>query len=102
MEYDNSQTLEKLGELLKIPDLCGEDWDSMYADGQRVKEFCDVYESEPLSDPEKFALMELLVASYDQCLWELQHAEPELSLAYLTCLRKILSYIYIRLSIGAL
>ena len=78
MEYDNPQTLGKLGELLKIPDLAGEDWDLMYADGERVKEFCDVYESEPLSDPEKFALMELLVASYDRCLWEVQHAEPEL------------------------
>ena len=78
MEYDDPHTLKKLGALLNIPDLGGEDWDLMYGDSRRVDEFCKVYESESLTESEKFALMELLVASYDRYLWEFSDAEPEL------------------------
>ena len=75
MEYDNPHTLEKLGALLEIPDLGGEDWDLIYADSHRVEEFCDVYEHSSFSESEKFALMELIVASYDRHLWDVQHED---------------------------
>ena len=78
MADDNPHTIEKLGALLNIPDLGGEDWDLMYADSQRVEEFCDVYEHSSFSESEKFALMELIVASYDRYLWDVQHAAPRL------------------------
>ena len=65
MRYDD-QTLGSLGTLLNLPDLGGEDWDLMYADPERVQDFCDVYKNEKLSEPEKFALMALLVASHDR------------------------------------
>jgi len=75
MEYDNPQTFEKLGALLNIPDLGGEDWDLIYADSQRVEEFCDVYEHSSFSESEKFALMELIVASYDRRLSDVQQSD---------------------------
>jgi len=75
MEYDNPQTFEKLGALLNIPDLGGEDWDLIYADSQRVEKFCDVYEHSSFSESEKFALMELIVASYDRRLSDVQQSD---------------------------
>jgi hypothetical protein len=67
MEISNA-TVQRLGQILKIPDLGGEDWDLTFADASRVYEFCDVYEKGALADGEKAALMELIVASYDQYL----------------------------------
>ena len=73
MEHSTNNTLERLGLLLNIPDLGGEDWDLIFADPGRVAEFCDVYERGELSADEKAALMELIVASYDQNLRGANH-----------------------------
>ena len=79
MEYDDPQSLKRLSALLDIPDLGSEqDWDLLDADSHRVGEFCDVYEHELLTDPEKFALMELLVASYDRYLHDVTHPDANL------------------------
>ena len=67
MEISNV-TFERLSEILKIPGLGGEDWDLIFADASRFDQFCDVYEKESLDRHEKAALMELIVASYDQHL----------------------------------
>ena len=70
-------TLDKLGKLLNIPNLGGEDWDLMCADPDRVSAFCDIYEQGSLNAPEKTALMKLIVASYDRYLWEAD-SQPDL------------------------
>ena len=76
MDHDNPH-FEKLGALLGIPELEGDvweqDWELIYADSQRVEEFCELYEVRSLSDPDKFALMQLIVSSYDRYLGH----EPE-------------------------
>ena len=66
MENPTDHTLEELGELLGIPNLGGEDWDLVFANPNRVSEFCDAYESGSLSPMDKAAIMQLIVASYDQ------------------------------------
>src|SRR4051812_10790713 len=67
---DTMTELERLSRLLNIPDLGGEDWDLMFADPNRVAEFCDVYERGSLKANERATLMELIVASYDRHLSE--------------------------------
>jgi hypothetical protein len=68
MGYSDERTLQTLRRVLDIPDLSGEDWDLMFADGERVAEFCDVYERASLTPDERSALMQLIVASYDRKL----------------------------------
>jgi hypothetical protein len=46
----------------------GQDWDIEAADAYRVAEFLDYYDSHQLNDDERFALMSLVVASYDDRL----------------------------------
>ena len=41
-----------------------------FADGTRVEEFLNAYEAQPLNDDERFALMALIIASYDDWLEE--------------------------------
>jgi hypothetical protein len=48
----------------------GQDWELEVTDGARVEEFLDAYEGEPLNDDERFALMALIIASYDDWLEE--------------------------------
>lgn len=68
MESSSDNSLERLGVLLGIPDLGGEDWDLVFADPDRVGEFCDAYEGGSFSAMDKAAIMQLIVASYDQHL----------------------------------
>jgi hypothetical protein len=77
MVYPTDNTLERLRDLLNIPALGGEDWDLVFADSQRLSEFCDAYEKGSLNADEKTALMELIVASYDNHLSEVD-AQVEL------------------------
>ena len=64
-----SKPLDRLGKLLSIDiDGWGQDWELVYADPDRIEEFCDVYEREHLNSVEKSELMGLIVASYDQML----------------------------------
>jgi len=66
--HSNEQTFQTLRRVLNIPDLGGEDWDLMFANGDRVAEFCDVYERASLTPDERGALMQLIIASYDRQL----------------------------------
>lgn len=68
MGRDDAETPDRLAPLLGVPERGGEDWDLINADAERVEEFCRVYESEPLSRDDRAALMELIVASYDERL----------------------------------
>jgi hypothetical protein len=64
-----SKPLDSLGKLLSIDiDGWGQDWEVVYANPDRIEEFCDVYEREPLTSIEKSELMRLIVASYDRRL----------------------------------
>lgn len=58
--------------------LPGQDWEIENADPSRLEEFLQLYEQEPLDEDQRFALMELIVASYeelaceqpDRAIWE--------------------------------
>lgn len=69
MEQAASRPLDKLSGLLGI-DLyeCGQDWDLLCADPDRVEEFCDIYERESLGEFDKRELMRFIVASYDEAI----------------------------------
>jgi hypothetical protein len=69
MENITSKPLDRLTKLLAIDiDGCGQDWELVCADPNRIAEFCDIYERESLNAVEKSELMRLIVASYDQAL----------------------------------
>ncbi len=42
-----------------------QDWDLICSDNGRIKEFLSFYKTEDLNDDEKFALMTLIIASFD-------------------------------------
>jgi len=65
-----NEPFRKIGLLIGIDDLGGEDWDLIFADPNRVEEFCTIYEDGELDADEKTSLMELIVASYDRALTE--------------------------------
>ncbi|PSN18271.1 hypothetical protein C7271_13450 [filamentous cyanobacterium CCP5] len=46
----------------------GQDWAIEVADWQRTAEFLDGYENQPLDDEERYWLLELIVASFDDYL----------------------------------
>jgi hypothetical protein len=66
-EYPTAAAIARLTEMLHLPP-GGQDWEIMVADAPRVGEFLDTYERQPLDDDERFTLMELIVASYDDLL----------------------------------
>jgi hypothetical protein len=47
-----------------------QDWDLIESDSARIREFLQIYKSDDLSDDEKFALMELIVSSFDDLIEE--------------------------------
>jgi hypothetical protein len=62
-----SRTAELLN--LPKPEPHDQDWEICSADPARVRQFLTVYQSEPsLIEDEKFTLMELIVASFDELL----------------------------------
>jgi len=46
----------------------GQDWAIEVADGQRTAEFLDCYETQPLDDEERYWLLELIIASFEDHL----------------------------------
>lgn len=46
----------------------GQDWELLAADSRRVIEFLDYYDTRQLNDDERFTLMSLIIASFDDCL----------------------------------
>src|SRR5688572_661051 len=67
--YPTAAAIERLTDLLRLPP-GDQDWEIEIADARRVGEFLDAYEREPLDDDERFALMALIVASYDELLMD--------------------------------
>lgn len=54
-----------------------QDWDIELADPARVEEFCDIYESELLTNDEKAGVMKLIVASFDVALCQEEKASSK-------------------------
>ena len=46
----------------------GQDWELLAADSRRVIEFLDYYDTRQLNDDERFTLMSLIIASFDERL----------------------------------
>lgn len=45
-----------------------QDWEIVNANSERVEDFLSLYQREDLCDDDRFALMSLIVASFDECL----------------------------------
>ncbi|MCD6051245.1 MAG: hypothetical protein K0Q55_2648 [Verrucomicrobia bacterium] len=73
-------SIAKLTSLLRLPrDPFMQDWAVQCADAQRVEEFLQLYEQGgDLTEDDRFALMALIVASFDDWLWD-QPGENRLS-----------------------
>ena len=54
-----------------------QDWDLTESDSGRIREFLQIYKSDDLSDDEKFALMELIISSFDDLLEEVGNINRE-------------------------
>ncbi|MCU6798118.1 hypothetical protein OB236_38930 [Paenibacillus sp. WQ 127069] len=65
--YITRSTIENLIVKLNLPalDPYSQDWDLEMADSSRVAEFISFYEEQVLSENERFGLMALIIASYD-------------------------------------
>lgn len=75
--YPTAAACQRLAGLLRLGEPPGgQDWEIELADPRRVAEFLDLYESSALDDDERFTLMELIVASYNDLL-EFGGGEPD-------------------------
>ena len=92
------QTLAKRFNLPNTPTM--QDWEYIVADSNRINEFLKAYIEEPLTEDEKFVLMEILIQSFDdsnrnlaqdidwQCLLKLLENNMELhatTICYWAC-----------------
>lgn len=60
---------EKLTDMLGLPTHLGkQDWELIYGDSRRLGEFLDLYEYGALCEDDRFALMALIVSSFDEWL----------------------------------
>ena len=67
---------ERLAALLRLPnDPSMQDWEWVVADPERIEEFLSVYEEALLDDDERFALMEILIQSFEDSARDLA-ADP--------------------------
>jgi hypothetical protein len=65
-----------------------QDWAIELADAARIGSFCDLYESERLNTDEKFALMQLIIASLDDLLSDGATDDPEVVQCVASLLRQ--------------
>ncbi|MFC3803465.1 hypothetical protein [Cohnella sp. GCM10012308] len=72
MNFITRQAIESLNEKLRLPkvDQNSQDWEYEVADSNRVNEFISFYETAVLDQDEKFALMNLIISSFDDALRE--------------------------------
>ncbi|UQN10712.1 hypothetical protein [Deinococcus sp. QL22] len=63
-----------------------QDWPLEVSDGKRIEEFLDAYEQELWSDDERYAVMELILYSYEDHL----HSDDQENLMFRDRLRPIL------------
>jgi hypothetical protein len=67
--YPTAAAIRRINTLLQLPATGQEqDWEIELADSTRVQEFCQVYQTANLTQEEKFTLMALIIASYDDYL----------------------------------
>ena len=64
LRFSTAAAIARIGALLDVS-TAGQDWDVENADAERVEVFCDAYEHLDLTPEERFSLMMLIVASYD-------------------------------------
>ena len=65
--FPTGSAIERLTFELNLPEV-GQDWEIEAADSLRVSELLDYYDTRQLNDDERFALMSLIVASFDERL----------------------------------
>lgn len=70
--YPTAAAIDRLSADLSLA-AGGQDWDIEAADSRRVIEFLDYYDTRQLNDDERFTLMSLIIASFDERL----HAGPD-------------------------
>lgn len=77
MNYITKNAIESLNKKLQLPKFgpYSQDWEYELADSSRVNEFISFYESAELSQDEKFALMSLIVSSFDDAISEGKNQE---------------------------
>ncbi|MEK8128484.1 hypothetical protein WMW72_11260 [Paenibacillus filicis] len=70
--YITRATIESFITKLSLPDLgpYSQDWEIESADSSRVLEFITFYENHSFTEDEKFGLMALIIASYDDFISE--------------------------------
>jgi hypothetical protein len=67
----NKEILEKISKNLSLPYTgIEQDWDLEMANSKRINEFLNYYKQHALSQDEKFAIMSLILASYNDFLEE--------------------------------
>lgn len=67
--FVRQDTLKRLSENLSLPYTGTEqDWELEMADASRIDEFIEYYKNNLLSKDEKYALISLIIASYDDVL----------------------------------
>ncbi|MBD2198335.1 MULTISPECIES: hypothetical protein [Calothrix] len=68
-KYPTANAIQRLNEMFHLTQY-GQDWEIEVADSSRIAEFCDGYENFVLDSEGRFALMCLIIASYDEYLRE--------------------------------
>ena len=65
VRYSSATSIAKLAERFHLAEV-SQDWDIFVADAARLDEFLDAYEQSELDEDDRFALMELIIASLDR------------------------------------
>jgi len=67
--YVKPESVVRLNAWLGFPeDRFSQDWEIENSNSDRIGEFLTLYEQQELKDDDRFALMALIVASFDECL----------------------------------
>lgn len=78
MRFRTAHAIKILNNALELPATGQEqDWDIELADAKRIQEFIDFYSNSDWNEDELFALMSLIIASYDETIREHGH-QPEI------------------------
>ncbi len=67
--YETKNAIQWLTQQLRLSSY-HQDFDIENADAERVQEFCDFYQNQFLDPEKRFALMRLIIASYNERLFQ--------------------------------
>jgi len=77
-KWPSQNEIDELNKLFQFPAIGDEqDWGIEFSDLNRINEFLESYESGKLTAPQKMAVMELIIASFDELLY-LGKDDPQL------------------------